>query len=219
MTAGLAAVGGALHAPNNYDALTYRMPRMLHWWAASGWHWIATPNERMNLSGTGFEWIMMPIFIVTHSDRLFFLINIAAYFLLPSLIFLVFVGAGMRRRVAWFWMWLLPAALCYAMQAGSISNDTIAATFFLAAIYFADQARRAHSVHNLWVSILAAGLLTGVKASNLPLLLPVLWAMWPALNLLKTRWVTSAGVTRFERGDFVFADGGAEPVLYRKLDR
>ena len=44
LTAALAIAGGALHAPNNYDALTYRFPRMLHWWAASGWHWIATPN-------------------------------------------------------------------------------------------------------------------------------------------------------------------------------
>ena len=42
LTALLAALGGALYAPNNYDALTYRFPRVLHWWAASGWHWIAT---------------------------------------------------------------------------------------------------------------------------------------------------------------------------------
>src|ERR1700743_1166671 len=39
LTAVLAAVGGAVHAPNNYDALTYRFPRMLHWWHESAWHW------------------------------------------------------------------------------------------------------------------------------------------------------------------------------------
>ncbi|MGP8200402.1 MAG: hypothetical protein ACLQU4_12975 [Limisphaerales bacterium] len=194
LTAILALAGGAVHAPNNYDALTYRFPRMLHWWAASGWHWIATPNDRMNLAGTGFEWLMMPLFVLTHSDRLFFLINIIAYLLLPGLVFLVFVAAGVARRVAWFWMWLLPAALCYAMQAGSISNDTIAATYFLAAIYFALEARRSGNVRNLWLAFLAAGLLTGVKASNLPLLLPVAWAVWPTLGLAEKRFPSSIAV-------------------------
>jgi hypothetical protein len=194
LTAAMAIAGGALHAPNNYDALTYRFPRVLHWWAASGWHWIATPNERMNLSGTGFEWLMMPLFAATHCDRFFFLINIVSYLLLPSLVFLVFVAAGVARRVAWLWMWLLPAALCYAMQAGSISNDTIAVTYFLSAIYFALQARRTGNVCNLWLAFLAAGLLTGVKASNLPLLLPVAWAIWPALGLMEKRFGSSIAV-------------------------
>jgi hypothetical protein len=191
-TATLAAVGGAVHAPNNYDALTYRFPRMLHWWSACTWHWIDTPNLRMNLSGTGFEWLMMPIFVLTHSDRYFFLINIAAYLLLPSLIFLVFLRAGVGRRAAWFWMWVFPAALCYAMQAGSFSNDTIAVTYFLAALYFAIEARRTSSVRNVWVAFLAAGLLTGVKASNLPLCLPLAWALWPVLPLLRLRPIASA---------------------------
>jgi len=110
---------------------------------------------------------MMPIFLLTHSDRFFFLINIASYLLLPSLVFVTFVAAGLAGRAARFWMWLMPAALCYAMQAGSISNDTIAATYFLAAIYFALQARQTGNIQDLWLSFLAAGLLTGIKASNL----------------------------------------------------
>jgi hypothetical protein len=194
LTAALAFFGGALYAPNNYDALAYRFPRVLHWWADSGWHWIATPVERMNLSGTGFEWLMMPLLVLTHSDRFFFLLNVIPYLLLPGLVFLVFTAAGATRRVAWFWMWVLPSALCYAMQAGSISNDTIAVTYFLAAIYFACEARRTGEVRNLWLAFLAAGLLTAVKATNLPLLLPIAWAMWPALRLVKSRFVTSAAV-------------------------
>jgi len=194
LTAVVAVIGGAVHAPNNYDALTYRFPRLLHWCGAGGWRWIATPNERMNLSGTDFEWLMTPVFVLTHSDRLFFLINIVAYLLLPGLVFMVFVAAGVARRVAWFWMWLMPAALCYAMQAGSISNDTIAGTYFLAALCFAFHARQTSSISCLWLAFLAAGLLTGVKASNLPLLLPVAWAIWPALKLMRRRLVISLAV-------------------------
>src|SRR5436309_622785 len=44
----LALIGGIIHAPNNYDALTYRIPRMLHWWSTGSWHWITTSNERLN---------------------------------------------------------------------------------------------------------------------------------------------------------------------------
>jgi hypothetical protein len=194
LTAALAACGGAVYAPNNYDALTYRFPRMLNWWAASGWQWIAAPEVRMNVSGTAFEWLMMPIFMVTHSDRFFFLINILAYLMLPGLVFVVFVGAGVARRVAWFWMWLLPAALCYAMQAGSISNDTLAAIYFLAAIHFAFQTRRTRNIRDLWLAILAAGLLTGVKAPNLPLMLPIAWVLWPVLSSLRARIAASTAV-------------------------
>jgi hypothetical protein len=194
LTVIVATLGGAVHAPNNYDALTYRFPRVLHWWAAAGWHWITTPNVRMNVAGTGFEWLMMPIFVLTHSDRFFFLVNIIAYLLLPCLVFVVFVAVGVGRRVAWFWMWLLPGALCYAMQAGSISNDTIAVTYFLAAIYFAFQARRTRNVRNLWLAFLATGLLTGVKAPNLPLLLPIAWVFWPVLSLVEKRIVGSVVV-------------------------
>jgi len=55
LTAILAAFGGALHAPNNYDALTYRFPRMLHLVGRFRLHWISTPTLRMNVSGTDFD--------------------------------------------------------------------------------------------------------------------------------------------------------------------
>ena len=38
----MAVAGGALYPPNNYDALAYRTPRVLHWLAEGRWHWIHT---------------------------------------------------------------------------------------------------------------------------------------------------------------------------------
>ncbi len=195
MVYGLSAIivilGGALFPPRNYDALAYRFPRILHWWAASSWHWIQTPNDRMNLSGTGFEWMMMPLFALSHSDRLFFLINVASYLLMPGLVFGVFAGLGVPRRAAWYWMWLLPMGLCYLMQAGSIGNDSFAVTYMLAAIWFGLRAARDGRVSDLWMAILAGALLTGVKGSNLPLPLAVGWVILPALKLVRLRPVSS----------------------------
>ena len=103
----IAFIGGVLHAPNNYDALCYRLPRVLHWWSENQWHWIGGVNDRMDFSATGFEWLMAPLIILFKSDRLLFLINIIAYALLPGLIYLAFTQLGVARRVAWCWMWIL----------------------------------------------------------------------------------------------------------------
>jgi len=187
-----AFLGGALYHPNNYDALSYRLPRILMWWAHSGWYWINTPNLRMNFSGVNFEWLMMPMLIWTHSDRFFFLINLAGYLLMPGLLFSVLVEAGVAARVAWAWMWLLPMGFCYFTEAGSIGNDTIAASYVLAAIYLSFRARKTGRVEDLGLALMAAALATGVKASNLPLLLPMFFAVWPALGLLRSRLVLGA---------------------------
>src|ERR1041384_4430570 len=74
--AGLALLGGLRHAPNNYDALAYRVPRVLHWLAAEQWHWIHTDFERLNTRAVGAEWLGAPILMFTHSHRLLFLIGI-----------------------------------------------------------------------------------------------------------------------------------------------
>ena len=62
----LVFIGGLLYAPANFDALTYRLPRMLNWLAVGHWFWIPAFNERMNYSGVGWEWTAMPVFALLH---------------------------------------------------------------------------------------------------------------------------------------------------------
>jgi hypothetical protein len=185
--AALAFLGGALYAPTNYDALTYRLPRVLHWLADGRWHWIVTGNQRMNLAASGFEWLMAPAVALARSDRLLFLINVIAYLVMPGMIYGAFTRLGINRRVAWYWMWLLPAGYCYAAQAGSIGNDMTGAVYLLAALYFTLRARESGRLSDLGLGAIAAALLTGVKASNLPLLLPWAIAALGSLRLLRVR--------------------------------
>jgi hypothetical protein len=185
--AALAFLGGALYAPANYDALTYRLPRVLHWLADDRWHWIETSNERMNLAASGFEWLMAPIVALARSDRPLFLINVMAYLLMPGMVYGAFTRLGISRRVAWHWMWLLPAGYCYAAQAGSVGNDMIAAVFLLAAIGYTLRARESGRIRDLGLGAIAAALLTGAKASNLPLLLPWAVAALGSLRLVRAR--------------------------------
>ena len=193
--AGLAALiflGGALYQPSNYDALTYRLPRVLHWLAQGQWHWIQTINYRMNDRSCGFEWLMAPVLVATHSDRALFLINFIPFLLLPGLVFSVFRRLGVTARVAWQWMWLLPTGYNFLLQAASLSNDTFAAVYALAAVDFALRCRVSNQTSDAWFSLLAAALLTGAKSGNLPLLLPWFIAFFPLMPVLFSRPVASA---------------------------
>ncbi|HUB67342.1 MAG TPA: hypothetical protein VL981_07665 [Candidatus Methylacidiphilales bacterium] len=176
--AALAFLGGLLYHPVNYDHLTYRFPRILYWSWEQRWHWIATYSNRMNYSGTGFEWLMMPQLIFFHTDRFFFLINFLSFLFLPGLVFSVFRHLGISPRVNWWWMWILPCGYCYILQASGAGNDSFAAVYLLAALHYAFKADSSPSSRHFVLSLFAAGLLSGAKASNLPLLLPWLIAIF-----------------------------------------
>jgi hypothetical protein len=185
--AAMAFLGGVLYAPTNYDGLAYRIPRVLHWLADGRWHWIHSVFPRVNGRACGIEWVSAPLIALTNTDRWLFLINFASFLFLPGLVFSVFTRLGVRRRVAWHWMWIAPTGYCFLLQAGSIGNDLFGAPFALAAVDFALRAKISKSPRDFFASILAAALMTGAKTSNLPLLLPWAIAILPSINLI-FRW-------------------------------
>ena len=190
----LVFLGGALYPPSNHTTFTYRTPRVLHWLMEGHWHWIYTPDYRMNNRACGFEWLTAPLLLFTKSDRGLFLINFLSFLLLPGLIFSVFTRLGVRPRVAWYWMWLLPTGYNFLLQAGSTANDTFPTVYALAAMDFGLRAWASRRASDLWLSVLAAALLTGAKASNLTLLLPWAIVVCPLVPLLLRRPMATAGL-------------------------
>ena len=185
--AALVLLGGFLHEPNNGDSLGYRLPRILHWLAAGRWHWIHGDDPRMNGAAPGWEWMAAPVILFLKSDRPLFLINWVSFALMPGLTFCLLRQFGVAGRAAWHWMWVLSAGYCYVMQAGSVCNDTFAAPYAIAAIAFALRAKHSGNASDLWVSMLAAALLSGSKQTNLPLLLPWFVTAAPAWRLALAR--------------------------------
>jgi len=181
--AALAFLGGALYPPTNYDALAYRLPRILHWLAAGQWHWIHTDFQRLNVRGCGIEWTSTPFIVLLKTDRWLFLINIVSFLLLPGLVFSVFTRLGVRRRVAWHWMWIAPTGYCFLLQAGGICNDLFGATFALAAVDFALRAKITSALRDFLSAILTVAMMTNCKLSDLALLLPWALAILPSLKL------------------------------------
>jgi hypothetical protein len=178
-------LGGVLYAPSTHTALTYRIPRVLQWLTEGKWFWIHTSNFRMNDRACGIEWLSAPLLLFFRSDRLLFLLNFVPFLLLPGLIFSVCRRLGVCGRVAWQWMWLLPTGYNFLLEAGSAGNDTFPTVYALAAVDFALRAWESRRASDFWLSIFSAGLLTGAKASNLPLLLPwgiLALALWPIVK-------------------------------------
>jgi hypothetical protein len=193
----LAFLSGCLLPDLNYDTSAYKLPRVFHWLWFEQWHWLHTGDARMNICACGFEWLSAPLILFTHTDRFLFLINWISYLLLPGLIFSVFTRLQVRPRVAWWWMWFLAAGWCFALQAGSVDNDSLAAVYILAAVDLALRAHEKNSAADLWLSLLAAALATGVKQTNLPLAL--LWALaaWPGRRRFLARPIGSVLVALF----------------------
>ncbi len=187
-------VGGAIYPPTNYDGLAYRLPRVLHWLAAGQWHWIHTDFPRLNNRACGIEWVSAPLLAIFRTDRFLFLINFISFLFLPGLTFGVLTRLGVRRRVAWHWMWIAPTGYCFLLQAGSIANDAFAAPFALAAILFALRARDSGRMRDVFCSILSIGLVTATKTGNITLLLPWAIAILPSLRILLRRPVATAAV-------------------------
>ncbi len=190
----LVFLGAVLYPPSNHTALSYRTPRVLHWLAEGHWHWIHTPDYRMNNRACGIEWLSAPLLLFTRTDRLIVLLNFFPFLLLPGLIFSVCTRLGVKGRVAWNWMWILPSGYSFLLQAGSTGNDTFPTVYALAAIDFVCRAWTSRRLNDLWMSGLAAALLVGAKASNLPLLLPWGLLVLPLLPLAKKRPVLTAAI-------------------------
>ena len=193
----LCLASGLWAAPENGDSNAYRVPRVLHWLADSRWHWIRTDDARENIAGCGYAWLYAPLMLLTHSDRWIFLPNLIAYLLLPPALFSFFRRMKIASQVAWWWSWLLASGWCYTMQACSTNDDSLAAVYAVAAVAFALQAREEKKFGSLWLSLLAAAVLTSVKPTNLPLLLPCFVALCPSWRLLFKRPLASAALAGF----------------------
>jgi hypothetical protein len=185
--------GGAFNDVTNGDSISYRIPRVLHWLSENGWHWIHTADDRMNGVGCNVEWLSAP-FILFNQDRFAFLVSFSAYLLLPGIFFSFLRLTSVSAKVAWWWAWLLPAGWIFAMQSNSFATDGFSATPAIAAVLFALRGGKFRRIDDLWISLLAIGLLTGTKQTTLPLLLVWVVAIFGSLRILATRLLATIGV-------------------------
>lgn len=192
---GAAVAGGMIYAPSNYDALSYRIPQLCHWYSTGHWHWIDCINDRVNIASPGFNWLVAPMFALTQSDRMWFVVNTLSFALLPGYLFQLLRGCGVGGRGAVWWMWLIPCGYTYALQAGSIANDLTGTFFVVASLAIAVRARATQRTSDLCLATISAAMATGIKNTNVPLMLPFVVALLPSWRLIFLRpWLCAACV-------------------------
>ena len=186
VVAGLSLLGGLLHAPNNFDAMNFRLPKVLGWLMAGEWQWFPANNNSLNTRASGMEWVMAPLLAWTGSDRTLFLLNQLPFLLMPGLVFGVFRGLGVSGQAASFWMWVVPCGYGFALQAGGIGNDLPAAVFALATFDFGLRWKKSGEVGHALLALAAAGMMTAVKPTTLPLMLPFTILFFGMFGLLRS---------------------------------
>jgi len=162
-----------IYIPWSFDAVTYRLPRVLYWLEERQWYWIGTIDGRLDYSSCGLEWQMIPVMLLTQTDRCLFLLSYLPFLLLPGLTYLGGRTLGMGRRPMLIWMWLLPCAYCIVLQSSGLQNDGYTTCYTVACLAFAGVAIRRKDPLACALAGIAAALLTGAKLSNLPLMLPL----------------------------------------------
>lgn len=230
----LSLVGGFLYAPNNLDALIYRMPRVAHWLMAERWEWIPTIKNNLNTRSAGFEWWTAPMFAILRTDRLVFLINLTSFLFLPGLFFSLFRQMGVSRKASQAWMWVLPTGYCFVLQAASVGNDMLAALFAVAAFDYGFRWKRGGGYPCFALALLGCAMMTAIKPTTLPLLLPfgvLFFGMWKpafgkplttlvlALLFALSSFVPTAAINIRQCGDWTGAAaedvklGSVEPLV------
>lgn len=183
-------------APNNYDAMTYHLPRVMHWLQNASVAHYPTGNERQLFNSPLAEFFIAQVQILAGNDR---------FSALPQ--WLAFAGCvigisemarqlGADRRGQ-----SAAAALCAALpmailQSTSAQNDLVAAFFLVAAASAGLRLIETGRAGAAALFGLAIGLSLLAKVTNFVFIFP--FAAWVFISLLRklgfTKWLMAAAL-------------------------
>ena len=157
-------------APNNYDSMTYHLPRAAQWLQLGGVDWIANaPTGRQNVFPPGAEIGVLHLMLAFSSDRLVEVPQLVASVALAVAVFGVARRLGASASQAALAGLLFSTFSVTALQATTTQNDLVVASFVVAAAYFLLSDVRAAPV----LAGLASALALGTKLTAL-FALPIL---------------------------------------------
>lgn len=160
-------------SPLNYDAHTYRLPRIAFWLEAGAVSHIHTNNARMNLMPYGDALLTGWLYALTGTDRW---IHLASWFFAAGLLAATHAlsrSAGLCRRTAPLALVVLCGFPAFVTQASGVQSDIFAAYFAMIAILGAIRWLRTRQRRWLAIGSIALGLGIATKQTIL-LALPAL---------------------------------------------
>jgi hypothetical protein len=198
LLAAAVAVTAWAAAPNNWDSMTYHLPRVFHWIQNGSLSHYPTHVIRQLSLSPGAEVAVAQVELLSGSDRLVAFVQTLAWLsgALAASLVAKDLGAGARGQVlAAAFVVTLPMAI---LQASSTQNDLVVAMWLLVFVHFVLRAARAEPDSLAW---LAAGGSVGLalltKATAFLFAFPfVLWlaaALWRNRRAAPWRAVFAAG--------------------------
>ena len=162
---------------NNWDSLTYHLPRVFYWIQQHSVAFFPTDNIRQNILAPFAEYAILHLWLLTGGD-----------FYAPMVQFFAFTGCGLavsslaerfggRRagKIACLLAWSIPMAV---LQSSSTQNDLVAAFFSLSAVLFLIRGLEDGTRTDFIWSGLAFGLGCLTKSTVLVWLLPTICVLF-----------------------------------------
>jgi hypothetical protein len=154
--------------PNNWDSMSYHLPRIEYWIQNQSIAHFPTQNLRQLFLGPFAEYLILHIRMLSGGDQLVNLVQYTGYLLSCALTYLIALELGATSRSRLFAVVLVATLPMAVLQSTTTQTDLIACFFILAFTYFALLALRFDRNHHLYVfySALALSFSILVKATS-----------------------------------------------------
>jgi hypothetical protein len=187
--AGILAFLALLAVPNSWDALTYHLPRVAHWYQNRSIAIFATSCMYQNQHCPFAEWSILNLCLLQGNDRLANMVEWGGYagsIIAVSLLAEACGGSRKTAAIAAFFAATLPMAI---LQASSVQTDEILAFWLLCTAYGCIKIAARPDWPTVLFFALSLGLALLTKA--LAYLFAPAFCVWITTSLLRRGWRTA----------------------------
>lgn len=158
-------VTAIVYPPNNYDSLTYHLPRVMHWAENHSVDYYFTHIPRQNYQPPLAEYAILHLYLLTGGEYLFNLVQWVAYcgMVLVSVLLVRELGGARHSQII---AALLTATLPMAvLQASTTQNDLVVSVFIGSFALYMLRIGKDLCFRNLFYCAMSLGLAMMVKGS------------------------------------------------------
>jgi len=162
--------------PNNWDSMTYHLPRIMHWAAQGSLEHFPTDIPRQNLFPPGAEYMLLHIFLLTSNDQWFNLLQWSA--LVGSCLGVSLIARQLgASRAGQLLAAVLAATVPMAiLQASSTQTDLIESFWLVVSVVFALRCREKWSWFSMIISAVAFAIAALTKGTFFIAVPVLVWA-------------------------------------------
>jgi hypothetical protein len=154
-----------VYPPNNWDSMTYHLPRIYLYLSQGDLGHFFTPNERQIFSPFNATLLQLPVVQYGLPDRFFSFINLIAWSTIGVTLYRTSYFIVHNSYVALLSAFFGLTGTAVLAQATTTNNDILLACVFLSAVYFVFLWTKYRNNMLLFVAFIAVGIAVGTKVT------------------------------------------------------